>query len=93
MTERTKKDAPKRVSSDIIVLIAKKMLFFQDIIQKTILHVQRNKMLDIVGISEVNNCINTLFILSKKILICLTQNKYVRSKFFNWAFLSLCTFF
>ena len=67
MTERTKKDAPKRVSSDIIVLIAKKMLFFQDIIQKTILHVQRNKMLDIVGISEVNNCINTLFILSKKI--------------------------
>jgi len=67
MSEKIKKDAPKRVSSDIIVLIAKKMLFFQDIIQKTILHVQKNKMLDIVGISEVNNCINTLFTLSKKI--------------------------
>ena len=69
MTEKVKKDVAnqKRVSSDIIILIGKKMLFFQDIIQKTILHVQRNKILDIVGISEVNNCINTLFVLSKKI--------------------------
>jgi ATP-dependent Lon protease len=57
----------KRVSSDIIVLIAKKMVFFQDIIQKTILHVQKNKLLEIVGVSEVSTCINTLYELGKKI--------------------------
>jgi ATP-dependent Lon protease len=42
-------------------------LFFQDVIQKTILHVQKNKILDIIGVSEVNSCINTLFDLSTKI--------------------------
>ena len=57
----------KKVSSDIIVLIAKKMVFFQDIIQKTILHVQNNKLLDILGVSEVNMCITTLVDLGKKI--------------------------
>jgi hypothetical protein len=57
----------KRVSSDIIGLIAKKMVFFQDIIQKTILHVQKNKLLEIVGVSEVSTCISTLFDLGKKI--------------------------
>lgn len=57
----------KKVSSDIIVLIAKKMLFFQDIIQKTILHVQKNKLLEILGVSEVNMCISTLVDLGRKI--------------------------
>ena len=67
MTEKLKKDIPKKTSSDIVMLITKKIMFFEDVIQKTILHVQRNKMLDIIGISEVNNCINTLFELSGKI--------------------------
>ena len=57
----------KRVSSDIIGLIAKKMVFFQDIIQKTILHVQKNKLLEIIGVSEVSTCISALFDLGKKI--------------------------
>ena len=57
----------KRVSSDIIGLIAKKMVFFQDIIQKTILHVQKNKLLEIIGVSEVSTCISTLYDLGKKI--------------------------
>ena len=57
----------KKVSNDIILLISKKILFFEDVIQKTILHVQKNKMLDIIGISEVNNCIHLLFELSKSI--------------------------
>jgi ATP-dependent Lon protease len=57
----------KKVSNDIISLISKKILFFEDVIQKTILHVQKNKMLDIVGISDVNNCIHLLFELSKSI--------------------------
>ena len=56
-----------KTSTEIVILIEKKLLFFQDIIQKTILHVQKNKLLDIIGVSEVNICINTLFDLSNKI--------------------------
>ena len=66
-TTNSKKEANKKSSPEIIVLIDKKLLFFQDVIQKTILHVQKNKILDIIGVSEVNSCINTLFELSKKI--------------------------
>jgi ATP-dependent Lon protease len=57
----------KKASNDIIALISKKVAFFEDVIQRTILHVQRNKMLDIIGISEVNNCIHLLFELSNKV--------------------------
>ena len=57
----------KQETPEIIGLIGKKLLFFQDTIQKTILHVQKNKILDIVDMSEVNSCINTLVELSKKL--------------------------
>ena len=63
----SKKETGKKTSSEIVLLIEKKLLFFQDVIQKTILHVQKNKILDIIGISEVNSCINILFELSQKI--------------------------
>ena len=63
----SKKETTKKTTPEIVVLIEKKQLFFQDVIQKTILHVQKNKILDIIGVSEVNSCINTLFELSKKI--------------------------
>ena len=63
----SKKENTKKTNPEIVVLIEKKQLFFQDVIQKTILHVQKNKILDIIGVSEVNSCINTLFDLSKKI--------------------------
>jgi len=63
----SKKESAKKSSPEIVVLIEKKLLFFQDVIQKTILHVQKNKILDIVGVSEVNSCIHNLFELSKKI--------------------------
>lgn len=62
-----KKNNIKKASSEIILLIEKKLTFFQDVIQKTILHVKKNAFLDIITISEVNTCINTLFELSKKI--------------------------
>lgn len=62
-----KKEQVKNPSPEIVTLIEKKLLFFQDVIQKTILHVQKNKILEIVSVSEVNNCINALFELSKKI--------------------------
>ena len=54
-------------ASDVVNLVEKKLDFFQDVIQKTIIHVQKNKMLDILGTNDVNTCINTLNILSDKI--------------------------
>ena len=54
-------------STDMVALVEKKLSFFEDLIQKTLLHVRNNKMLDILGVSEVNNCINSLYELSKKI--------------------------
>jgi ATP-dependent Lon protease len=54
-------------TSEIIMLIEKKMLFFEDIIQQTILYVQQNKLLNILGVSEVNGCINMLASINKLI--------------------------
>jgi len=62
-----KNETTKQVTPEIVILIEKKILFFQDVIQKTILHSQKNKLLDIFGISEVNSCINVLTQLSNKI--------------------------
>ena len=63
----SKKETLKKTNTEIVLLIEKKLLFFQDVIQKTILHVQKNKIFDIIGVSEVNSCINILFELSTKI--------------------------
>ena len=52
---------PISQNNDIIKSIENKYLFFYDVIQKTILHVQQNKSLDIIGISEVGNCIDNLY--------------------------------
>ena len=48
-------------------LVEKKIEFFKDVIQKTILHIYKNKSLDILGISDVNICIERLGEISKKI--------------------------
>ena len=47
--------------------VEKKIEFFKDVIQKTILHVQQNKILDILGIIDVNTCVEKLGDISKKI--------------------------
>jgi len=47
-------------AQDITNLVEKKLAFFQDVIQKTILNAQKNKMLDILGVSDLSTCINTL---------------------------------
>ncbi len=52
---------------DMIALVEKKIYFFEDIMQKTLLHVQRNKLLDILAISETTTCTNILHDISKKI--------------------------
>jgi ATP-dependent Lon protease len=77
MNDKQKKDTIKKTNPspspspspnpDIVILIERKMTFFQDTIQRTILHVQTNKMLNVIGVSEMNNCINALFDLSKTI--------------------------
>lgn len=56
-----------KTTSDLLPLVERKIDFFKDVIQKTIIHVQKNKFLDILGISDVNICIEKLGELSKKI--------------------------
>ena len=55
------------ISNDITLLVDKKIGFFKDVIQKTIIHVQKNKFLDILGIGDVGTCIDRLGDLNKKI--------------------------
>jgi len=62
-----KKEKNDKNNSDIFLLIKKKNDFFKDVIQKTIIHVQQNKLLDILGISDVNKCIEILSELNIKI--------------------------
>jgi hypothetical protein len=52
-------------SPDILLLFDRKTIFFQSVIQKTLLHVQKSKMLDIFTTTEVNKCVNLLYDLSK----------------------------
>jgi len=70
-------------NNDINVLIDKKIIFFQDVIQKTILYVQQNKILDILGVSEVNNCIQTLYDLSKKLITNMEKKELVTEDVIN----------
>ena len=63
-----KNDITKKTDNGSVnQLIEKKIEFFKDIIQKTIIHVQKNKFLDILGISDVGICIERLGEISKKI--------------------------
>lgn len=62
-----KKEINNKPTIDVLQLVEKKIEFFKDVIQKTIIHVQKNKFLDILGISDVNTCIERLGDLSKKI--------------------------
>jgi len=57
----------EKKSNEIFNLIHKKVSFFKDIIQKTVLHVQKNKRLDILGISDLTVCIDKLQELMTKI--------------------------
>ena len=62
-----KKEINQTTNGDILLLVERKIDFFKDVIQKTIIHVQKNKFLDILGISDVSDCIEKLGDLSKKI--------------------------
>jgi len=54
-------------SNEIISLVEKKIGFFEDIIQNTLLHAKNAKMMGIFTTNDVNNCVGSLCELSKKI--------------------------
>ena len=62
----TKKENTSK-NEDVIILVERKIDFFKDVIQKTILHVQQNKTLDILGVSDVTACIERLTEINNKI--------------------------
>ena len=64
-TNTIKKD--NKNTNDVNILVDKKIELFKDIIQRTILHVQKNKTLDILGVSDISACIDRLNEISKKI--------------------------
>ena len=53
--------------TDVTLLINKKISFFYDVIQKTIIHVQKSKSLDILGIADLALCVEKLNEVSVKI--------------------------
>jgi len=59
---------------DVNILVDKKLDFFKDVIQKTIIHVQKNKILDILGISDISTCIDKLNEINKKIKEVINEN-------------------
>ena len=54
--------------NEIVNLVEKKLEFFRDVIQKTALNSQKNKMLDVLGINEMTACINKLNTISEMII-------------------------
>jgi len=56
-------------SDDVTGLVDKKLTFFNDIIQKTILNVQKNKLLGMSTTNDVNSCIGLINLISEKIKI------------------------
>ena len=54
-------------TSNIDMLIEKKFVFFNDIIQKTTLYIQKLKQNEVLVISDVNNCLNSLVTLNNNL--------------------------
>jgi ATP-dependent Lon protease len=70
MTEKIQNDnkgIQQAQKSDVTQLIDRKIHLFRDVIQKTIIHVQKNKILDILGISDISACIEKFGELTAKI--------------------------
>ena len=55
-------------NDDVVMLVERKLNFFKDVIQKTILYVQKNKTFDILGVSDVISCIERLTEINKLML-------------------------
>jgi hypothetical protein len=57
----------KNIDDNYLMLVEKKIDFFKDVIQKTIIHVNKNKTVDILGISDVSICVERLTNVNLKI--------------------------
>lgn len=89
MTEVKKIIKQKKITSvlppsDVMVLVHKKADFFKDVIQKTIIHAQRCKFLDILGVSDIGSCVERLGILSKNINEALKQPSATPDELVNY---------
>lgn len=67
----------KQKNEDIVILIDRKIAYFQDVIQKTMKHVQKNKVLEILAASSVNVCTSRLIELSKNIKTIVNNDKNI----------------
>ena len=65
MKPRNKQVKPSNSSPEVDTLVAKKITYFQDVIQRTITYVQQNKWLNIISVGDYNACINNISALSK----------------------------
>ena len=64
---KIKKEIVSKGNQDVMTLVYKKMQFFDDVIQKTIVNVQKNKVFDLLGIVEVNTCVERIMAINKQI--------------------------
>lgn len=65
---------------DVFSLIDKKIDFFYDVIQKTIIHIQKNKKLDILGIADVSLCVEKMNDINLKLDTISTKLKTIDNK-------------
>lgn len=62
------KKSVKGEVDDVNILLERKYIFFKNLIERTSTHVQKCKFLDILSISDVHKCINSLKSVSKNLL-------------------------
>ena len=72
---KIKKEIGMKDNQDVMILVYKKIRFFSDVIQKTIVNVQKNKVLDLLGIVEVNTCVERIMAINKQISLLEKENK------------------
>lgn len=84
---KSKKEFNKS-TSDVLLIVEKKIDFYKDVIQKTIIFVQKNKNFDILGINDINTCIEKLGELSKKIQEIMNETKSTTDIINNLQFIN-----
>lgn len=57
----------KTVENNIPLIVEKKISFFKDVMQRIVIHIEKHKMLDILSIGDISNCIDRLNLLGKQI--------------------------
>lgn len=53
--------------NNILLIVEKKISFFKDVMQRIVIHIEKHKMLDILSIGDISNCIDRLNLLGKQI--------------------------